>query len=239
MTISGPITRPTSIAGAIPLEPGDRLSRDEFERRYEATPWLAKAELIEGVVHVPPPVKADDHGCPHADLVWWLVSYRVVTPWVRVADNSTIRLGPSDEPQPDATAYIDPRAGGRVHITADNYIEGAPELVAEVSGSTVSIDLHSKLRMYRAAGVHEYIVHRVTDAAIDWFVLRGGEYCLIVPGPDGVLRSEAFPGLWLDAAALVGGEMETTLRTLQAGLATPEHAAFVAQLHKRSAERRI
>ena len=32
------------------LEPGDRLSRDEFERRYERMPHLKKAELIEGIV---------------------------------------------------------------------------------------------------------------------------------------------------------------------------------------------
>ena len=30
------------------LQPGDRLTRDEFERRYHAMPELKKAELIEG-----------------------------------------------------------------------------------------------------------------------------------------------------------------------------------------------
>jgi len=34
----------------LPLEPGDHLTREEFERRYDATPGLKKAELIEGVV---------------------------------------------------------------------------------------------------------------------------------------------------------------------------------------------
>ncbi len=35
-----------------PLENGDRLTRDEFERRYEAMPHLKKAELIEGEVYI-------------------------------------------------------------------------------------------------------------------------------------------------------------------------------------------
>jgi hypothetical protein len=33
-----------------PLQNGDRLTRDEFERRYHAMPQLKHAELIEGVV---------------------------------------------------------------------------------------------------------------------------------------------------------------------------------------------
>jgi hypothetical protein len=46
------------------LENGDRLTRAEFERRYEAMPHLKKAELIEGVVYVPSPVRHRQHGAP-------------------------------------------------------------------------------------------------------------------------------------------------------------------------------
>jgi hypothetical protein len=42
----------------LPLfENGDRLTRAEFERRYEAMPRVKKAELIEGVVYLGPPVR--------------------------------------------------------------------------------------------------------------------------------------------------------------------------------------
>ena len=42
--------------GAIPpLENGDRLTRVEFERRYDAMPHLKKAELIEGEVFIAGP----------------------------------------------------------------------------------------------------------------------------------------------------------------------------------------
>lgn len=37
---------------SIPLENGDRLSRFEFEHRYQAMPELKKAELVEGVVYI-------------------------------------------------------------------------------------------------------------------------------------------------------------------------------------------
>src|SRR5213080_3480903 len=74
------------------LQPGDHLSRAEFERRYDATPNLKKAELIEGVVYMPPPVSHDNHSEPHFDLITWLGTYRVATPGVRGGDNGSIRL---------------------------------------------------------------------------------------------------------------------------------------------------
>src|SRR5207248_2634562 len=83
----------------------------------------------------------------------------------------------------------------------DDFIKAAPELVAEVSASSVSYDLHSKLNVYRRNGVREYIVWRVLDKEIDWFVLRGTQFERLTL--DGLLlKSEAFPGLWLDPAAL-------------------------------------
>jgi hypothetical protein len=50
------------------LRHGDRLTRDEFERRYSAMPAVKKAELIEGVVYMPSPVRAQGHAYQHGDL---------------------------------------------------------------------------------------------------------------------------------------------------------------------------
>jgi Uma2 family endonuclease len=102
--------------------------------------------------------------------------------------------------------------------------------VAEVASSSVSYDLTDKLKVYRRNGVCEYIVWRVLDRQIDWFVLREGEYVRLSLGDGGLYRSEVFPGLWLDPAALVGGDTTTVLATLQRGLASPEHIDFVARL---------
>ena len=203
------------------LESGDRLTRDDFERRYAAMPQLKKAELIEGVVYMPSPARMDQHAGPHADLIGWLSQYRAHSPGVRVGDNATVRLDLDNEPQPDAVMFIEPARGGQVRISEGGYIDGAPELVAEVSSSTVSIDLHSKFRVYRRNQVREYLVWRVQDRAIDWFVLREGDYQRLTPGGDGVLRSEVFPGLWLDPAALLRGDLAAVLQVLQQGLQTP------------------
>jgi hypothetical protein len=212
------------------LEPGDRLTRDEFERRYEAMPQLKKAELIEGEVVMPSPVRLEQHGVPHADLIAWLGAYRAHTPGVRAADNTSIRLDLDNEPQPDATLLVLPECGGQAKIDGDDYVVGGPEWLGEIAASSASIDLGKKLRVYRRNGVREYVVWRVLDEALDSFVLRESQFEPSKPDSDGVYRSQAFPGLWLNAPALLAGNLLQVLQTLEQGVATPAHAAFVAQL---------
>src|SRR6266571_6380247 len=218
--------RASSCEAIPPLENGDTLTRAEFERRYEAMPHLKKAELIEGVVYVPSPVRHRYHGHQHTHLIGWLVQYEANTPGVEASDNVTVRLDLDNEPQPDALLFIDPACGGHALIDADGYIEGAPELVAEVASSSVSYDLHAKLRVYRRNGVREYIVWRVLDHEMDWFGLRAGQYERLPLDAEGLWRSAVFAGLWLDPAALVHGDIATVLAVVQGGVASPEHAAF-------------
>ena len=126
------------------LEAGDRLTRDEFERRYQRVPHVKKAELIEGTVYMPSPVRARKHAIPHGHLGGWLVLYASETPGVECADNSTVRLDLDNEPQPDLVLMKLPDKGGQARISADDYIEGAPELAVEIVGSSRAYDLHQK-----------------------------------------------------------------------------------------------
>jgi Uma2 family endonuclease len=213
-----------------PLENGDRLTRAEFERRFDAMPDLKKAEFIEGEVYVGSPVRHRQHGKPHGQIMTWIGTYSASTPGVEFGDNSSIRLDLNNGPQPDAFLMIEPERGGQARISEDDYLEGAPELVAEIAASSVSYDLGKKLHAYRRNGVKEYIVWRVQDREIDWFVLREGQYQSLAPGADGVVRSETFPGLWLDPAALLRGDLAAALAKVREGLASPEHAAFIAGL---------
>jgi Uma2 family endonuclease len=214
----------------LPLEPGDRLTREEFERRYDAMPHIRKAELIEGVVYIPSPVRHHRHSSPHFRLIGWLGHYEAATPGVQGGGNTTIRLDIINEPQPDALLLIDPACGGQARISEDDYIEQAPELVAEVSASSASIDLPSKLEVYRRCEVREYIVWRVLEGEIDWFVLRGEEFQRLEPDGEGLYKSETFPGLWLDAKALLRGDMARVLAVVQQGIASEAHTEFVRRL---------
>lgn len=215
-----------------PLVAGDRLTREEFHRRYEAMPLIKKAELIEGVVYMPSPVAFEGHCAPHADLIGWLTHYRAHTPGTRVGDNGTLLLDLDNEPQPDAFLRISPEYGGQSQ-TVDDYVQGAPELVAEVAASSASYDLHDKLNAYRRNGVKEYVVWLTWDRAIDWFILRNGRYEAAAAHWDGFHRSEIFPGLWLDAAAMLRGDLARVLAVLQQGLASTAHVEFVSRLEQR------
>jgi Uma2 family endonuclease len=217
-----------------PLQSGDRLTAEEFDRRYAATPEKFKAELIKGVVYAASPVTLEEHGGPPFDLIGWLAVYRMATPGVRGGDNTTIRLAMDNRPQPDACLIIDPTFGGRVKIV-DHYVVGSPELVAEVAATTESYDLGEKLDVYRQAGVQEYIVWRVFDETLDWFVLRDDRYEQLPLSPDGISRSETFPGLWLDSAALIRGEMPRVLQIAQQGIADPKHAELIVRLQEGTA----
>ncbi len=219
-----------------PLESGDTLSREEFERRYQAMPHVTKAELIEGVVHMPSPVRWDFHGVQHANLIWWLNSYVIETFGTQVGDNATVRFDFDNEPQPDATLIVKPHCGGQVIIDEDGYVAGAPELVAEVAASSASFDLHSKFRVYRRTGVREYLVWRVLDQEVDWFVLRGSQFERLMPDADGCLKSEVFPGLWLSVPHLLAANFRMVGTVLQNGLQSAEHAAFSAKLEQVAAQ---
>ncbi len=220
-------TAPTQIP---PLESGDRLTRHEFERRYEAMPHLKKAELIEGVVYVPAALRFRSHGQPHGLLITWLGTYHALTPKTLLGDNTTVRLDRDNEPQPDAVLLIEESAGGQARLSHDDYLEGAPELVAEVAASSASIDLGDKKRAYCRNGVQEYIVWQVFDRKLDWFQLEDDDYVSLPTDEGGIICSQVFPGLWLDASALLIGNMPQVLAVLQQGINSEAHRQFVQQL---------
>jgi Uma2 family endonuclease len=220
-----------------PLQSGDRLSRREFERRYNAMPELKKAELIEGVVYMGSPLRID-HARPHAKMMTWLGTYVAATPLVDVLDNVSTRLDSDNEVQPDALLRIREKAGGQSR-ESEGFIEGAPELVVEIAVSSAAIDANTKKQVYRRAGVREYILWRVYDRAIDWFVLREGEYESLAADEDGITRGEIFPGLWLARGEMLAERDAQVLGVLQTGLTSEAHQAFVKQMEERVEKRAV
>ena len=213
-----------------PLENGDRLTRAEFERRYQTMPHHKKAELIEGRVFMASPVRARKHGKPHAAIMGWLFNYWQATPGIELMDNPTVRLDADNEPQPNACLRIEESIGGQSRVTEDDYIEGAPELIVEIAASSASYDLHDKKQVYRRNGVQEYLVWRVLDQAFDWFVLQDGTYVNLPIDDDGILRSRVFPGLWLAVDHLLAGDLAQAVAEAKLGLESPDYQAFQEHL---------
>jgi Uma2 family endonuclease len=140
------------------------------------------------------------------------------------------------ETQPDGQLRIPQELGGQTRIE-DGYIVGAPELVIEIARSSRYYDLGEKKGDYERAGVREYLVIELDPDRIHWFIRRGDRFEDLLPGPDGIYRSEIFPGLWLDSKALFAEDLDRLVEVLEQGLATPEHAAFVARLARARAKR--
>jgi Uma2 family endonuclease len=221
------------------LENGEWMDQKTFHERYLNTPENFRAELIEGIVYVMTSPLKIRHGRSDFRLIGWLFTYSAATPGTVGQNNTTTILGERSEPQPDSALLILSEYGGqsRDGEGEDDYTYGAPELLIEVALSSRSIDLHAKFRDYERAGVREYIVYDLRDQVVHWFVLREGRFGPLARDPDGLFRSQIFPGLWLDPDAFLRRDNGALTAVLQRGLASPEHAAFVAELERRRAER--
>lgn len=211
-----------------PLVAGEHLDRATFHERYEQMPTGTRAELIGGVVYMPPPV-GPEHGDWNTPAVLWLALYEAATPGVRVSVNASTALDDLGEPQPDVSLRILPEYGGQTR-SEPGYLVGPPQLVVEVARTSRELDLGSKKEDYRRAGVSEYIVMALEPNELFWFVRRGSRFIALKPDQDGIYRSRIFPGLWLDVEGLWRRDLNRLRTALEAGLASPEHADLVARL---------
>jgi Uma2 family endonuclease len=214
-----------------PLREGDRMDCDEFIRRWNAMPEpRSRAELLEGVVHFKPmTIREDRHGVPQAQMMFLLMTYQLATPGTLSA-TASLRLNWRNIPEPDGYLRVLETHGGRSRRAADGFVDGPAELVVEVSAATVRKDSGLKFDIYRRAGVLEYVLWKTETGGLEWFVRREDRFDPLPPDDDGVIRSEAFPGLWADTAALMRNDLAAAPATLQRGLASAEHAAFVERL---------
>src|SRR5262249_27323337 len=142
------------------------------------------------------------HGYHHRQLAQLTGDYVDETPGTEACINSTAILGPDAEPQPDGFLFILPAFGGQT-TEVDGYLAGAPEWIGEIGDSTESIPLNRKKLDYEKAGVREYMVAAVRTGEIFYFSRRRGKFKPLAAGSDGIIRSQVFPGFWLDVAAFL------------------------------------
>jgi Uma2 family endonuclease len=218
------------------LVDGERLDQPTFHERYEAMPDGTWAELIGGRVYMPSPLR-NEHGEYDEDLAVWTGTYRIATKGLRGGKNSTVILGPFSEAQPDGHIRIHQALGGQTRIDR-GFIVGAPELMIEVARTSRKYDLNEKKADYELAGVCEYIVVELDPDRLHWFILRNGQFEDLPVDGDGIHRSQVFPGLWLDGAALLAEDMVRVMEVLGQGIQAPEHAVFAAKPIAAGADRR-
>jgi Uma2 family endonuclease len=216
-----PVVRPPG------LVTGERLTVEEFLRRWEELPDLKNAELIDGVVYVSSPVSLE-HGRLETRMILWVAYYAQATPGCEGGNESTWLMSGS-APQPDVYLRILPSHCGQSGSDR-SFGAGAPELAAEISVTSAEVDFDPKMRLYQKAGVREYITVEPSGQRMIWRVLENAVYSAQTLPPDGIVRSKVFPGLWLDLAAFWADDGAKMLAALNAGLASEDHRQFVQRL---------
>jgi Uma2 family endonuclease len=230
------VTPPVEVDTPPLLCNGDCMNQREFHRRYEAYAEDVKSELVGGVVYLASGVDymasplRRPHGKYHLKFSHLLSVYEDATKGVDASDNATQILGEKSEPQPDLTLRILPECGGQSRVTDDEYYEGPPELIAEIAHSSRAMDMNQKRQDYEQAGVLEYLVLCVEERELHWFNFATQK--MIRPDRDGIARSRVFPGLWISVAALLDRDGPRLIETVQKGLSSRAHAAFVRRLEK-------
>jgi len=216
----------------LPLRAGARMKQPEFHRLYELCDEDTKFELVEGIVYMASPLRRP-HSAYDGRLGYALERYAEDTPGVEALHNATTILGEESEPQPDLGLRILPAFGGRSNDQGE-YVGGPVEWLGEIAYSSRDIDLSAKLRDYRAADILEYVVVCVAEKAVRWFHFPTDRE--LRPDRQGIIKSRVFPGLWIDVPALLRLDSRAIRQTIEAGLKSKGHAAFVKRLQ--AAERR-
>lgn len=214
-----------------PLQAGDKLTRAEFMSRWEQHPEIKFAELIGGVVYMPSRISRQ-YSVTDCRVSGWLGVYHAHTPGTEGGRNPTTLMLNEETPQPDNYLRILPEFGGQSGNEGD-YVSGAPELIAEISVTSASYDLNQKKDLYELAGVREYVALLMYEQEIHWHRLNTNGFKRVTPGADMLWKSTVFPGLWLDGKAMLANDAAKVLATLQQGLQSPAHAAFVKRLARK------
>jgi Uma2 family endonuclease len=211
-----------------PLQSGERMTRAEFLRRWEAQPELKFAEHIGGIAYIMSSPVSFEHSDRDRDLACWTGNYQAATPGTAGGANGTAFIG-DETLQPDQNLRVLPEYGGGSWPKGE-YFAGKPELLAEISKTSAVYDLGLKAESYQGAKIPEYLAILLDEKKIRWHVLVDDRYQLLAPDSGGIWRSQVFPGLWLDGAAFLRGDLKQVLSCLQDGLPSAEHQAFVAKL---------
>jgi Uma2 family endonuclease len=222
---------PKTLSKPLPImHNGDHMKQPEFHFAYSSMPENYRAELIGGVVFEPSPVSyshARNDNMFH-DLI---TQYAKKSKLAEVAPNATVILSEDDEVQPDVLLRLPEELGGRSRLVG-KFLEGAPELVAEIAYSSRAIDLHLKKQRYAKAGVIEYLVFCIEPKKLHWFRLQ--EEKGIKRNGDGTFCSKVFPGLWINEPALIEANSERADEILAEGLNSEEFNDFKNQLQLRA-----
>ncbi len=208
MTVAFP---PTQVAPIDTESPRPKMTYEEFMAWSDEDTY---AEWVDGevIVHMPPkPI--------HQELAVFLIELLgLFTKFFGLGNIYTAPLqmklpnGPGREPD---ILFVSKDHAARV---IEDRLDGPADLVIEIiSDDSVSRDREDKFYEYEAGGVPEYWIldpRPNRRRAFFYHLDERGQYRPIPIGPDGIYRSRALPGFWLNVTWLQGDEYPDPLSAL-------------------------
>lgn len=169
-----------------------RFTIDDYDQLPDDGP---RYELIDGVlIEIPAPTIL------HQRLLKRFL--RDVDQFVEDAESGEVFFAPCDVQLPRGTiVQPDMLFVSNTHreVVTEKRIVGAPDLVVEISSpSTMDRDLGDKRELYRKHGVAEYWFIDVEERTASVWTLRDGEYVVLRPDVDGLIRSTVVTGFAVD-----------------------------------------
>jgi Uma2 family endonuclease len=161
------------------------------------------------------------------DLATCINFYRFFTPgWVCV--HTPVQLTPERRMYPDIVVVMDSMKTGRCRAAPDGFFTGSPDFIADIFPEDSLLDYAERREIYAGAGVTEYVAWQC-GAPFLWNCLVEGKYEEVSPDDDGLIESQALPGLWIPVRGPWAKDWNLTLACIANGVASKEHHRFVAR----------
>lgn len=189
------------------IEVSERMTSEEF---LKYAPDDQKAELIGGVMIVPPPPLD-----VHERLLGFL--FTLLRMYVETLDLGQVRgsrtaviLTDEQTYEPDILFVSQERVG----IIQERGIVEAPDLVIEIlSASTAAYDRGPKFRAYEQSGVRElWLLDPYGPAGTEFYQREGNRLKPVMPDGAGFIHSTTLPGFKLDTNWLWPADKFITIR---------------------------
>ena len=152
------------------------------------------------------------------DLALCINRYRLFSPGWYVCVLARVQLSPEEWEVPGLVAMVNYGRKKQCEVR-DEVFHGAPNFILDVFDCAEDETFRRRRDRFCKHRVHEYAVALNSESVeLLWHRLEGDGYRLVEPDPDGVLRSQALPNLWLPLQAVRDRDWWAILGCIERGV---------------------
>ena len=163
------------------------------------------------------------------DVAMCINHYRLSTPGLYVCTNIAIQIDKMNRITPGLIAMVN---AGKFKQCEPNFedhaFHGPPNFVLDVSDSQDEVDYAQRKLLFEHNKVLEYVILYDDDPLkFSWNRLVDRKYVEIQEDQEGLIKSDALPGLWILTKALKTRDWWSVLGGIDQGITRKEHHDFM------------